>query len=176
MAVTEQQVLDTLKRIEDPSQGKDLVSLGLVDGVTVKSNIAVLLVVPPHRGPAMEPVRKLAEDALLALDGVTSASVIVTAHQSREETADTVETTTTREKDLSSSVRRFVAVASGKGGVGKSTTAVNLAIALKLEGLRVGLLDADVYGPSQPRMMGISDARLRSVVRWRRRSKTMVSK
>ena len=90
MAVTEQQVLDTLKRIEDPSQGKDLVSLGLVDGVTVKeSNIAVLLVVPPHRGPAMEPVRKLAEDALLALDGVTSASVIVTAHQSREETADT---------------------------------------------------------------------------------------
>ena len=157
MAVTEQQVLDTLKRIEDPSQGKDLVSLGLVDGVTVKdSNIAVLLVVPPHRGPAMEPVRKLAEDALLALDGVTSASVIVTAHQSRDETAAAAESTTTREKDLSSSVRRFVAVASGKGGVGKSTTAVNLAIALKLEGLRVGLLDADVYGPSQPRMMGIS--------------------
>ncbi|XDZ66091.1 Mrp/NBP35 family ATP-binding protein [Alphaproteobacteria bacterium LSUCC0684] len=156
--LTEDLILATLAGVMDPSQGKDIVALGLVDGITIKdSNIAVMLTVPPHRGPAMEPVRKAAENAVLALDGVTSATVIVTAHQARDIAATMEEAEPEgREKELTSSVRRFVAVASGKGGVGKSTTAVNLAISLRLEGLRVGILDADVYGPSQPRMLGVS--------------------
>ncbi|EHI47895.1 ATPase involved in chromosome partitioning [SAR116 cluster alpha proteobacterium HIMB100] len=161
MAVTADQILAALSAVEDPSQNSDIVSLGLVQGIQIKdSNISFMLAVPPHRGPAMEPIRKAAEQAALAIEGVTSATVIVTAHESRAaaQTASSSEAQAgqTREKILESKVRRFVAVASGKGGVGKSTTAVNLALALKLEGLRVGLLDADVYGPSQPRMLGVS--------------------
>jgi len=161
MAVTADQILAALSAVEDPSQNSDIVSLGLVQGIQIKdSNISFMLAVPPHRGPAMEPIRKAAEQAALAIEGVTSATVIVTAHESRAAAQTTssseAQAGQTREKILESKVRRFVAVASGKGGVGKSTTAVNLAVALKLEGLRVGLLDADVYGPSQPRMLGVS--------------------
>jgi ATP-binding protein involved in chromosome partitioning len=106
----------------------------------------------------MEPVRRAAEKAALTIEGVTSATVMITAHAGDQGgmSALSEDEGPVTEKVLESKVRRFVAVASGKGGVGKSTTAVNLAIALRLEGLRVGLLDADVYGPSQPRMLGVS--------------------
>ncbi|MBL6775021.1 MAG: Mrp/NBP35 family ATP-binding protein [Candidatus Puniceispirillum sp.] len=165
-ALTEDVILAALANVTDPSQGKDIVALGMVTGLQIKdSNIIFALEVPAHRGPAMEPVRRAAEKAALAIDGVTSATVMVTAHAgshggsgagSAGESANLADQGPVIEKVLESKVRRFVAVASGKGGVGKSTTAVNLAIALRLEGLRVGLLDADVYGPSQPRMLGVS--------------------
>ncbi|MEK9910474.1 MAG: Mrp/NBP35 family ATP-binding protein [Candidatus Puniceispirillum sp.] len=153
--LTDAKILAALSAVSDPSQGRDIVDLGMVKGIQIKgSNISFALDVPAHRGPAMEPIRRAAEKAALAISGVTSATVMVTAH-SGVASADTGDSAVV-EKVFESKVRRFVAIASGKGGVGKSTTAVNLAVALRLEGLRVGLLDADVYGPSQPRMMGVS--------------------
>ena len=151
-------ILEALKEIEDPSQSKDIVSLGLVNSITIKdSNVAVTLEVPVHRGASMEPVRKLAQARVLKINGVTSATVVVTAHENKEKTSTFSKDKEDKvEKVLESNVKRFVAIGSGKGGVGKSTTSVNLAIALKLEGYNVGLLDADVYGPSQPRMLGVS--------------------
>ena len=159
--VTADQIKAVLANIADPSQNKDIISLGMLDGITVSDNkVMVTLAVPPHRGPAMEPLRQQIEAAIRKLDGVVAATVVITAHNNASAQAhkptDKTEATPAIEKTLNSSVRRFIAIASGKGGVGKSTTATNLAIALKLEGLRVGLLDADVYGPSQPRMMGVS--------------------
>ena len=156
--LTEEIILKALSTVQDPSQGSDIVALNLVTAIQIKdTNISFALQVPPHRGPAMEPVRRAAEQVALQIEGVTSATVMVTAHATNETIQAPEEPPTlSREKILESKVRRFVAVASGKGGVGKSTTAANLAVALQLEGLRVGLLDADVYGPSQPRMLGVS--------------------
>ena len=156
--LTEEIILKALSTVQDPSQGSDIVALNLVTAIQIKdTNISFALQVPPHRGPAMEPVRRAAEQVALQIEGVTSATVMVTAHATNDSAqAPEDPPALSREKILESKVRRFVAVASGKGGVGKSTTAVNLAVSLQLEGLRVGLLDADVYGPSQPRMLGVS--------------------
>jgi len=162
--VNEEQIRDALRRIADPDRQTDIVSLGMVSGLTVKDgHVAFAIEVEPERGPRLEPLRKAAEKAVFDLPGVLSVTAVLTAHrggpQAARPGAPGGAPAGRSAKMIVPGVRAIVAVASGKGGVGKSTTATNLAVALAARGHRVGMLDADIYGPSQPRMMGLAGRR-----------------
>ena len=162
-----------LGRIVDPSKGVDIVTSGQVKALTVTGgNVSFVLEVDPARGQAMEPLRKAAEAAVAAVEGVASVKAVMTAHAGAGQSApsrgpvpnlkagggapQTPPKPIPQGPGKLPGVDRVIAVASGKGGVGKSTLAANLAVALAGRGQKVGLLDADVYGPSQPRMLGVS--------------------
>ena len=156
MSVTREAVMEALGQVPDPVGGGDLAGSGMVRALAVEGGaVRFVLEVPPERAAAVEPVRAEAEARVRALPGVETVSAVMTAHAAKA--APELKARPAREGPKPvPGVDRVVAVASGKGGVGKSTVAANLACALALEGRRVGLLDADVYGPSQPRMMGVS--------------------
>lgn len=157
--ITEDTVLAALRTVVDPSRGVDLVTAGMVESVTIRgSNIGFALLVEAHRGTALEPLRQRAEDVVRALPGVTSATGILTANAAPGTARRAPQPAPEPAEPAAplAEISHVIAVASGKGGVGKSTTAANLAVALALEGKAVGLLDADVYGPSQPRMLGVT--------------------
>jgi ATP-binding protein involved in chromosome partitioning len=160
--VNSETVLQTLRGLALPDGG-DLVSRDMVRALTVEGGkIRFVIEAPdPDLARGMEPVRKAAEDLLMRLPGITAVSALLTAHGPAPKPAPPAlkiggHPTPQAGPQRVTGVDRILAVASGKGGVGKSTVASNLAVALAKQGRRVGLLDADIYGPSQPRMMGVS--------------------
>ncbi|MEM9278331.1 MAG: iron-sulfur cluster carrier protein ApbC [Pseudomonadota bacterium] len=176
--VTREQVLERLGKVKGPDLEGDIVSLGLVENVLVTDGKAIFSIkVPAERAEELEPLRVAAEKAVSGLDGIEKVTAVLTAERrpgsapvrpaSSPAQAGSVPppmqaqarggaNPATTQKAGVPGIKSIIAVASGKGGVGKSTTSVNLALGLASKGLSVGILDADIYGPSMPRMLGIT--------------------
>jgi ATP-binding protein involved in chromosome partitioning len=147
--LTEKEVLEHLKPVLPP---------GMAPAVSVQEgHVMLVLEVDPAKGGQMEPLRRKAEDTIRALPGVTSVKAILTAEKNSPPPKPAIKSAQNKPppRPVAPRVRHIIAVASGKGGVGKSTVAANLAAAFSLLGRKTGLLDADIYGASQPRMMGL---------------------
>jgi ATP-binding protein involved in chromosome partitioning len=172
MAQTNETILAALKTIA-LADGGDLVSRDMIRALSIFDDKVRFVIEAPDAAMAgrMEPIRQAAEMIIARMAGVASVSVVLTAHSSNNgpskqppPPADTTPPSLTIGRHPTAQagpegvpgVARIVAIGSGKGGVGKSTVSSNLAVALAKQGRRVGLLDADIYGPSQPRMMGVN--------------------
>ena len=163
MTVTRTDVEEALSRITLPD-GRSLIAHDLVRALTVEGAVVRFVIEAPSAEVArqMGPLRDAAEKVVRALPGVTQATVALTAHGPAAKAPPPPSLkigghpTPQAGPTKPSGVQRILAIGSGKGGVGKSTVSSNLAVALARQGRKVGLLDADIYGPSQPRMMGIN--------------------
>jgi len=148
MAVTETDVLAALRPIVDPDFGKSIVELGFVKGIAIEGpRVAFTIELTTPACPVKAEFQRAAEERVRALPGVAEVAVTMTANTRGRAVGP--------QQALLPGVRNTLAVASGKGGVGKSTTAINIALALRERGASVGLMDADVYGPSLPLLTGV---------------------
>lgn len=148
--LTEQAVLDVLAQIKDPDLHKDIVTLGFIKDLRIEGgNVSFRIVLTTPACPVKDQMEGAALELVSALPGVSSVNVKMDAEVPKGRGLG--------EKVTVEGVRNIVAVSSGKGGVGKSTVAVNIAVSLAQDGARVGLMDADVYGPNVPIMLGVSD-------------------
>ncbi len=164
--ISESAVRSVLETVVDPASGRNVVALGMVSGIATRGgHVAVTLDVDPARGAALEPLRQACEQAVRAMPGVLSATAVMTAERAAPKPPPTPQQRPHGHAHPAQGggridvpgVKHIIAVASGKGGVGKSTTAVNLALGLVANGVSTGLLDADIYGPSMPRMLAVKD-------------------
>jgi ATP-binding protein involved in chromosome partitioning len=171
--ITKERVLETLRGVKAPDAEADIVSRGLVSEIVIqRGKVYFAIAVDPSRARELEALRRFAEARVRALPGVASVTVTLTADRApgsrnggngagrgsappSSPVAPGAAQAARHRTGAIPGVANIIAVASGKGGVGKSTTAVNLALALKGLGLEVGVLDADIYGPSMPRLLGI---------------------
>ena len=146
-----EQILELLRSVVHPEIGQDIVTSGLVEQVaTSEAAITVSVRFPKSRDPFAVKIKNQAEAILK--EHFPEAKVLVMIKEGGQKKLPDL-----KEKTTTGDITKVIAVASGKGGVGKSTVAANLAVALKNMGFRVGLLDADIYGPSQPKMFGVED-------------------
>ncbi|MEX1148134.1 MAG: iron-sulfur cluster carrier protein ApbC [Sphingomonadales bacterium] len=178
--VDRDRVLAALGEVSDPASGRDVVSAGMIQGVVIRDgNIGFAIEIRPGEADAREPLRVACETAVAAIPGVDRVTAVLTAERAPGGASSPPPPRPAFQPDPSRpappksgpsrpapakpqpipGVGKIIAVASGKGGVGKSTTAVNLAVGLAGRGLRVGLLDADIYGPSVPTLLGLEGQR-----------------
>ncbi len=172
--LTPDTIRKALAHVSIPGGGNDLIGAGLVSGIVIREGaVGFAIEIDPKHADLFEPTRAEAERIIQMIPGVAKVTVVLTAHSDTPATPAPPQPHRHGKAGLSARARKegtpkpptpeaipgidkIVAVASGKGGVGKSTVAVNLAIALANQGKRVGLLDADIYGPSMPRMLGLT--------------------
>lgn len=151
MSLDTQQILAALTQVKDPDLGRDIVALSFVKDVHIEGgNVSFTVELTTPACPVKEELEQECYDVVSALPGVESVAITMTARVREASPAG---------QELIPDVRQCVAIASGKGGVGKSTVTVNLAVSLVKQGARVGVMDADVYGPSIPMMMGVENER-----------------
>jgi len=166
MSYSESLALKALTQISDPLTDTDIIAAGRLSDLSFDEGaLQAVLQIPPPEAEKFFPIREAAQKALAALDGVTKASVVLSAHKAGPAVGGAPKRKGNPHQPRrpegyqgDSQIKRVIAVSSAKGGVGKSTLAVNIAVAMAKSGAKIGLLDADIHGPSAPMLLGLSGA------------------